>query len=423
MGLNVRDNWNGWQRNLICMWISQLLVNTGFAAAFSFIALYLCENKFGIAEGMRGYYTSRFFFFGMLAYAIFTPIWGMLSDRFGVKIMLYRGSFVTALIYPLMGLTTNVNTLIVMRFLTGALSGTTVAAKMLLVKTVPNDRQGFALGVLETSIWGGAMIGDVLGGLAVAKFGFTATFFICGALFFVSGLFVIFARDSEKSVAVAAAASAARPGFREKLSGMRWLVFPPILMMMVLFLLCGVALRFTAPYTSLMVKNFVGDHKDAAYWTGIIGACAAGGGMLMGVLVGWLSDKFPEWKITTPVQIASALLLFFASGATSLFGFGFCHAANSTATGGLYAVFQKVTSGLVERVRRGAVLGFATTMYNVGYMLSTLVSGWVVTRFGLCWVYRSASLLMLVLAAASGLAIFAALRFKKRNEDKEIRTT
>ena len=30
---------------------------------------------------------------------------------------------------------------------------------------------------------------------------------------------------------------------------------------------------------------------------------------------------------------------------------------------------------------------------------------------------------LLVLAAASGLAIFAALRFKKRNEDKEIRTT
>ena len=395
--------WNGWQRNLICMWISQLLVNTGFAAAFSFIPLYLGEEKFHIAENMRGFYVSRFFFYGMLAYAIFTPLWGMLSDRFGVKIMLYRGSFVTALIYPLMGLVGDVNYLIVLRFLTGALSGTTVAAKMLLVKTVPNERQGFSLGVLETSIWGGAMIGDVLGGLAVAWFGFTTTFFICGALFFTSGLFVVFARDSEKSVAVAPAASRAGAGAGS--AGMRWMLAPSVVMMLLVFLLCGIALRINAPYTSLMVKSFVGDHRRAAFWTGIIGACAAGGGMLMGVLVGWLSDKFPEWKITTPVQLISALLLFLASGATSLFGFGFCHAANSLVTGGLYAVFQKVTSGMVERVKRGAVLGFSTTMYNVGYMLSTLVSGWIVTVWGLRYVYRCGAALMVLLAVFSALVI------------------
>ena len=410
--MGVRAIWNGWQRNLICMWISQLLVNIGFAAAFSFIPLYLSEDKFHIAENLRGLYVSRFFFFGVLAYAIFTPLWGMLSDRFGVKIMLYRGSFVTALIYPLMGLTTSVETLIILRFLTGGLSGTTVAAKMLLVKTVPNDRQGFSLGVLETAIWGGAMVGDVLGGLAVAWFGFTTTFFICGALFFTSGLFVVFARDSEKSTSVVpAAASGERRG---GLAGMRWMLAPPVLLMLMVFLLCGVALRFNIPYTSLMVRMFVGDSKQAAFWTGIIGACAAGGGMLMGVLMGWLSDRCPEWKLTTPVQLISALMLFLASGATSLFGFGFCHAANSLVTGGLYAVFQKVTSGMVERVKRGSVLGFATTMYNIGFMLSTLLSGWVVTMWGLRWIYRCSTILMVLLAVSSGVAIRIATANRKK---------
>ena len=180
----------------------------------------------------------------------------------------------------------------------------------------------------------------------------------------------------------------------------------PIMLLLMMFMLSGIALRFYAPYTSLMVKLFVGDHRTAAFWTGIIGACAAGGGMLMGVLMGWLSDKFPEWKLTTPVQLASALLLFLASGATTLFGFGFCHAANSMVTGGLYAVFQKVTSGMVERVRRGAILGFSTTMYNVGYMLSTLVSGWIVTIFGLRWVYRSGAALMVLLTVFSALVIY-----------------
>ena len=188
--VKIRDSW---QRNLICMWLSQLLVNTGFSAAFSFIPLYLGEAKFQLADtAARGYYTSRFYFFGMLAYAIFTPIWGALADRWGVKIMLYRGSFVTALVYPLMGITSSVHWLLALRFMTGALSGTTIAAQMLLVKTTPNERQGYALGVLGTAIWGGTLIGDVLGGLVVYRFGYTATFMLCGALFFISGLFVVY---------------------------------------------------------------------------------------------------------------------------------------------------------------------------------------------------------------------------------------
>ena len=420
--MDLKALWNGWQRNLICMWISQLLVNIGFAAAFSFIPLYLCEEKFNIAENMRGFYVSRFFFYGMLAYAIFTPLWGVLSDRFGVKIMLYRGSFVTALIYPAMGLVGSVNTLIVLRFLTGALSGTTVAAKMLLVKTVPSDRQGFALGVLETAIWGGAMIGDVLGGLAVAGLGFTTTFILCGTLFFVSGIFVVFARDSEKLVSVTRSAEDGKaPGSREKFAAMRWLIVPPVVTMLLLFLFCGIALRFNAPYTSLMVKGFVGDHRTAAFWTGIIGAFAAGGGMVSGVILGTLADKFPEWKLTTPIQLVAALMLLCASLTTSLFGFGFCHAAVFTVTGGLYAVFQKVTSSLVPRTRRGTILGFSTTMYNVGYMLSTLISGWVVTTFGLRWIYRGGAALMAALAIFSGAAIFSALRFRARAEKELLR--
>lgn len=406
--------WNGWQRNLICMWANQLLVCIGFSAAFSFIPLYLGSGNFGkLSEAEVGFWTSRFAFFGMLAYAVFTPLWGALSDRFGVKIMLYRGSFVTALVYPFLGLTHDLRVLVALRFVTGALSGTTIAAQMLIVKTTPNERQGYSLGVLGTAIWGGYMIGEMLGGTVAHFFGFRAAFFLCGVLFFISGLFVIFARDSEKTVG--AAVSGPRPGLRERLAGAKWLFAPSILLMLSLFLLSGFAQRLNIPYTPMMVKAIVGPEK-AALWTGIIGALAAAGAMFSGVVLGALSDKYPEWKLTTPMQLVSALLMLLASGATTLFGFGFCHAANNLAVGGLHAVFQKVTSGLVERVKRGTVLGFATTLYNVGYMLATLFSGWIITRWGLRWVYRSASVMMLVLAATSGLVIFNVLKVKRKKQ-------
>lgn len=417
--MNIRETWNGWQRNLICMWANQLLVCLGFSAAFSFIPLYIGSGNFGsLSQPEVAYWTSRFSFFGMLAYAVFTPLWGALSDRWGVKIMLYRGSFVTALIYPFLGLTHDVHMLVALRFVTGALSGTTIAAQMLIVKTTPNDRQGYALGVLGTAIWGGYMIGEMLGGAVAHFFGFTVAFFLCGALFFISGLFVIFARDSEKSVSIRPAGD--RPGFRERLGNIRWLLAPAILMMLFLFLLSGLAQRFNAPYTSMMVK-YIGGAEKAALWTGVIGGFAALGSMVSGVILGSLSDKYPEWKLTTPMQILSAVLLFFASLATTLWGFGFCHAANSFAVGGLYAVFQKVTSGLVDRGKRGTVLGFATTLYNVGYMLAMLFSGWIIARYGLPWGYRSASMLMLLLALASATIIYTVTKNRYEGQTGEKR--
>lgn len=411
---------DNWRRNLVTMWLSQLLVNIGFSAAFPFIPLFLKDNFHIIDAAQRGVYMSRFYFFGTLAYAVFTPLWGMLGDRFGVKLMLYRGSFITAFLYPLMAFVPNVNSLIALRFLIGALSGTTIAAQMLIVKTTPNDHQGFALGVLGTAIWGGAMAGDVIGGLIVYYWGYTATFGLCGALFFTSGLFVIAARDSEKArhAAIPAAVSAPvrrkshlasfLPRQKRKLRGN---FTPAIRAMLVIFLLAGLCLRLNYPYTTLMVERVVGA-KTAPYWAGIIAAFAAGCSMFSGVLMGSLADRMQEWKLTLPAQLLSALLLFLCATSTTLLGFGACYSLNGFAIGGLYSIFQKVISGMVPATRRGVTLGWGTTMFNCGFMLSTLISGTVVAHCGLSGVYHTAALMMLLIAVVSTVIIRKSYRHR-----------
>ena len=96
----LEDNNSHWKWNLFLMWSSQLLVLAGFAAMMPFIPLFL-KDELGIAdERIRGVYMAAFYFFGTLGYALFCPIWGALSDRFGVKPMLLRGTFGTAILFP-----------------------------------------------------------------------------------------------------------------------------------------------------------------------------------------------------------------------------------------------------------------------------------------------------------------------------------
>ena len=99
----LADTDRHWKWNLFLMWSSQLLILGGFAAVMPFIPLFM-KNELGLTdEHILGVWVSTFNFFGSCAYAIFCPIWGALSDRFGVKPMLLRGTFGTALIFPLMG--------------------------------------------------------------------------------------------------------------------------------------------------------------------------------------------------------------------------------------------------------------------------------------------------------------------------------
>ena len=60
-----------WKRNLVLMWLSQLLILSGFAAVMPFIPLFLKDQLGIVAEGERGIYMSMFYFFGVLGYAMF----------------------------------------------------------------------------------------------------------------------------------------------------------------------------------------------------------------------------------------------------------------------------------------------------------------------------------------------------------------
>ena len=67
-----------------------------------------------------------------------------------------------------------------------------------------------------------------------------------------------------------------------------------------------------------------------------------------------------------------------------------------------------------EVLSGGTVLGWATTMFNAGYMLAAVISGLVVKAYGLPAVYRTDAVLMVVLAVSSLLIVRMATRHRDR---------
>ena len=91
-----------WQLNMWMLWFSQLLIFAGFSAMIPYVPLFIRDVLHVSNEKELVMYVTMFNFIGTGAYAVFNPIWGTLSDKWGVRPMLFRGTFVTAFIFPVM---------------------------------------------------------------------------------------------------------------------------------------------------------------------------------------------------------------------------------------------------------------------------------------------------------------------------------
>ena len=388
---SLQDNTRHWKWNLLLMWSSQLLVLAGFAAMMPFIPLFLKDELGIIDERTRGIWMSAFYFFGTFGYALFCPIWGALSDRFGVKPMLLRGTFGTAILFPLMAYSPNGWVLVLLRFLSAACAGTTAASQTLLVKNTPEDKQGFALGVLSTAIWGGTMLGNVAGGIVVHHYGYKFTFIACGALYFLAGFIVLLAREDFKP-----AAKKAVHHVRKRFGGLLPEFTTAVWMMLVLMGVTGFVRYFEVPYLALQIENIVGS-KDAPLWTGVVSGFVAVGALLSGIVTGYLSDKVKPLYILVPVFTITVVTMIIQAFSENLTVFGVSRTLMYLAAGGAYSVLQKLLSAATPKRKRGTVFGFSTTANSTGIMLSTVFAGGVIFLSGVKGVFIAAALLSLLL--------------------------
>ena len=384
-----------WKVNLVMLWFSQLLVMAGFSAMIPFIPLFIKEELHIANEGALAIYVSMFNFFGTLAYALFCPVWGKLADRFGVKPMLLRGTFLTAFLFPLMGYVSSVGWLIFLRFLSAACAGTTAASQTMIARNTPDDRQGFAQGVLTTAIWGGAMLGNVIGGLIIYYFDYLYAFWFCGILYFVAGFSILFTHD--EFVPILHHAAARHSSHRREKDGPQLLLpafTKAVWLLFGLFLLTGIIRQYENPYIALKIEALCGK-ETASYWTGIVSAAVCCGAIFAGVIGGYLSDKLPPKKLLLPIMLISGAALALQGFAGSLLAFAAARTVLYMAAGGIQPILQKILTSVTPRRKRGAVFGFSTTAMNSGVMLAAVFSGWTVFAMGLNSVFYVGGLLFI----------------------------
>ncbi len=363
-----------WKKNLFFIWITQILSMAGFSAAIPFIPIYIRDAWQIRDEHELGAWMASFTFAGLMSYCIATPIWGILADRFGRKIMLLRAYYLNGILFPCMFLATSPAGLVAIRFIVSIFTGTISASQTLIVTNTPEKHHGFALGTLTTAVWSGNLVGLALGGGLMHYFGFKVAILVCGALYFIAGILChLFVH--EKFIPPQ---SYERKKFSNAWSGFSiavWFCF-------FIMFFTAVARKFDEPYVSLMVEKIHGPENTALH-TSWICSLTALGGIFSGVLLGKLCDRFTPQKVAVPALMISSVTMFLMGTAESLKLYGSMRFVNSLAGAGLEAGMLALLSKLTLPERRGAVFGLASSIRMSGILVSSFLSGAVVYSFGL----------------------------------------
>ena len=178
-----------WKRTLYVTVFAQIMTSIGFSSFFPFLPLYIAD--LGADSQLSVEILSGLAFSGQaVMMMIASPIWGILADRYGRKLMVERAMFGGAVVICLMGFARSAEELVLLRAIQGMVTGVVGAHNALVASVVPRERTGYAMGLLQVGLGIGVAIGPLIGGLVADMFGYRAAFYVTGLLLFISGIVV-----------------------------------------------------------------------------------------------------------------------------------------------------------------------------------------------------------------------------------------
>lgn len=382
-----------WQRNLCAIWVAEALALVGFSVVIPFLPYYVQELGTASLEEAE-MWSGILFAVPSVLMGIFAPIWGSLSDRYGRKLMVERAMFGGAIILGVTGFVHNVPQLLFMRSLQGCVTGTVAAATTLLASGTPRERVGYALGLLQMAIYGGASVGPLLGGLVADAFGYRAAFWVTGTLLLAAGLLVLFLVEEQFD-----------PPVKERVerSGGLWRGLTLVVRSRALLAVFSVRVmmrlgtRIVTPVLPLFIQTLLPAGGRVASVSGLVTGVSYLASAIAAVVLGRIGDRIGYRRVLLVCAVGASLLYvpqFFVTTAAQLL---VLQVGVGLAMGGTLSVVSAMLATMAPEGRQGAVYGLDTSAVSAANAVGPMLGAFLAAGFELRSVFLCA-------AVVSGLA-------------------
>lgn len=379
---------------LVAISISTVLVMAGQGVISPVLPLF--AKDFGVGAATIGLTLSMF----ALARLLLNVPLGVLSDRYGRRVLLVSGPVVTAAGMVGSGLSGNIEQLLAWRFLAGVGSAMYQTAAMAYIADIslPANRARF-IGTNQGALLLGVSIGPGVGGLIAQGFGLRAPFYVVGGAALLAAVYGYLRLPETHSRTVAPAAPAVAPGPPDGGGQRSWLRmvrsrdFAALsFVTMATFLARAAGRQTLVPLMSVARLNM-----SPAALGGIFSAMAFMG-MLLITPAAIAADRFGRKAMIVPggALVGAGLLLYAGAGTYTLFLVASLVMALGQGVGG--PAPGAYAADIAPDDARGLAMGLYRSAGDIGFVIGPPLLGALADATSFSWALAVNGLI--VIAAA-----------------------
>ncbi|MFC6295575.1 MFS transporter [Lactiplantibacillus daoliensis] len=379
-----------WHRNLIVLWFCTFVAGMAFSEIMPFLSLFVSQ--------LGDFNKQQVTFYSGLAYAadyaiaaISAPLWGIIADKKGRKIMLLRASLGMAIAMGLMGFVTNVWQLVALRALQGVFAGFISNAQALVASQTPRKHSGRALSTLITGAVSGQLFGPVIGGILAQLFSIRNTFFItAGLLILAFVLSLVFVQEHFKPVE-----HHRQPG--ESRNPLTAFKNPTLIIMM----LCSTMIvqmgnASIAPIISLYVKQLMHNVGPITVVAGIIAALPGISNIIAAPRLGKYGDQHGSGRVLLFGYIFAVVMYFPQGLVSSVVVLGFLRFAIGISDGALFPEIQTMLTKNTPVHLTSTIFSYNQSFQAIGNMVGAFAGGVIAGIFDYNAVFILTAVVLLI---------------------------
>jgi len=306
------------------------------------------------------------------------PLWGILADRHGRKLMLVRAVFMAGLIFFALSISANVTQLLIFRLCQGIFTGTVSASSAFVASNTPDENLSWSFGMLASARFIGIMAGPAIGGMIAEGFGYRTSFMLGGIMMIVNG-FLIYIFLKEKKIIK----TVKKEKHTGALSSVRFLLKPSLIIILAMLFVLMMSRAVFSPYLALFVQEIRGTLEGSSRATGLISAFIAMMTAVSSILIGRAGSKMKKTDIVHYSLLAGIAVSLFLTTGSSLLFFAAFYGMTMFSVAGVEPILLTLASEKVPSEKRGSLFGYVSMLTAFGWMFSSAIGSFISIRFSI----------------------------------------
>lgn len=378
-----------WRRNLWVLWFGVILSSSSYTMVVPFLPLYLLD--IGVDQSRVTMWSGVIFSATFLVAAVLAPFWGRMADKTGKKRMVIRSGICLALVYFLGSLVQSPQQLLLMRILQGFANGFVPASMAIVTSSAPEHKMGYSLGMMQTALLTGGILGPLVGGVLSHLFGMRQSFVAASLFIFCGTMAVMFLVTEPKSTSPAKVGSILddiKVAFSNR----------TLVGLLLLLMLVQMTAMVMQPLITVFVAQLQGKLEGAVLTSGFVFGLAGIAGAIAAPIWGKAGQKTGFSNVLILTLASAGLINAIQYFVGSIIQFSITQFVFGLFIAGVLPAINAIVVANTDPGFRGRAFGLTTSANQLGSMLGPIMGGLISTWFGIKMVFVFTGLLLVAAA-------------------------